>query len=113
MQLVPFRSFNKELGTFEKELDKLLKRFSGETLFDSPFKNEWMPSVDISETKDTYVVSVELPGMDAKDVSVTLSDDFLTIKGEKKEETEEKRRITIFPSASLDHSSALSSFQPE
>jgi HSP20 family protein len=49
------------------------------------------PRVDVTETDNDIRVSVELPGMDEKDVEVTLSRDALTIKGEKKEETETKR----------------------
>ena len=51
---------------------------------------EWAPSVDVSETKDNFVVKAELPGLDAKDVNVSISGDMLTIKGEKKKEEEEK-----------------------
>jgi HSP20 family protein len=42
--------------------------------------------VDINETKDKYVVTAEIPGMGAKDFNVTLSDNVLTVKGEKKSE---------------------------
>ena len=54
------------------------------------FTEEWLPSVDILETKKNFIVKAELPGLDAKDVSVNLSGDLLTIKGEKKKEEEEK-----------------------
>lgn len=50
------------------------------------------PSVDISETEDEVQVAAELPGMTEKDVEVSLDDDLLTIKGEKKAEHEEKKR---------------------
>ena len=42
--------------------------------------------MDINETKDKYVVTAEIPGMGAKDFSVTLNDYLLTVKGEKKSE---------------------------
>jgi len=48
------------------------------------------PRVNVSETDKDVTVSAELPGMDEKDVEVTLDDDVLTIRGEKKEEHEEK-----------------------
>jgi len=51
-----------------------------------------IPSVDIAEKDDCYEVTAELPGMEEKDVEVRLSDGALTIKGEKKEEKEEKRK---------------------
>jgi len=49
-----------------------------------------MPSVDVSETKNNFVVKAELPGLEAKDVNVSISADVLTIKGEKKTTEEEK-----------------------
>ena len=52
--------------------------------------NGWEPDVDILETKDDFVISAELPGLSKKDLSLTLEDDILTLKGEKvREATEE------------------------
>ncbi len=48
------------------------------------------PNVDVTDTEKAIRVSAELPGIDEKDVEVTLTKDALTIKGEKKEEKEEK-----------------------
>ena len=50
------------------------------------------PSTDVSESDDEIEVSVELPGMDEKDIEVSLTNDVLTIRGEKKAEKEEKRK---------------------
>ena len=50
------------------------------------------PSVDVSETDDEVQVTADLPGLTEKDVEVTLEDGALTIRGEKKEEREEKKR---------------------
>jgi HSP20 family protein len=49
------------------------------------------PALDISETEKEIVAKAELPGIDPKDVAVTLRDNVLTIKGEKKFEGEEKK----------------------
>jgi HSP20 family protein len=46
--------------------------------------------VDVAEMEDEIKVSAELPGLDNEDIDVSLSDDVLTISGEKKEEKEEK-----------------------
>ena len=43
----------------------------------------WAPSVDISERKDAYLVSAELPGVKADDVEITFEDGLLTIQGER------------------------------
>jgi len=48
------------------------------------------PAVNLVESENEYRVTAELPGMDAKDVEVSMSGDILAIKGEKKEEREEK-----------------------
>ena len=42
---------------------------------------EWFPSIDVSETKNDIVVKVELPGMDQKDINISLSDGHLIIIG--------------------------------
>ena len=43
----------------------------------------WAPALDISERKDAYLVTVELPGVEADDLQVTLEDSLLTIQGER------------------------------
>ena len=86
-----------ELTTWKpfRELDKM--RSEMDRLWDSFFEGrpqvrfgEWFPTLDVSETKNDLVVKVELPGMDQKNIDVSLSDGHLTIKGEKKKEKEEK-----------------------
>lgn len=51
-----------------------------------------MPSLDLSETDGAYKVSAELPGMDEKDIELSIDNGMLTIKGEKREEKEEKTK---------------------
>jgi HSP20 family protein len=46
--------------------------------------NGWEPDVDILETKDDFVISAELPGLQKEDLSLTLEDHTLTLRGEKK-----------------------------
>lgn len=85
------------------------KPFGGQSLFDEPpfgdmFRRfflqsfpkadlpegmSWQPKVNVTENADSYVVRAEVPGVKAEDVKVTLTDDVLTIQGEKKRE--EKR----------------------
>ncbi len=58
-----------------------------------PFESRlgtFAPNIDVSESDKEIKVSAELPGMDEKDIEVSLSNDMLTIKGEKKEEKEDK-----------------------
>lgn len=51
-----------------------------------------MPAVDIIEKADAYEITAELPGMDEKNIEVKLSNGNLTIKGEKRDEREEKKK---------------------
>ena len=51
----------------------------------------WMPAVDIREEDDRFVLSADIPGVERKDVEVTMEDGVLTIKGERHAETEDKR----------------------
>jgi len=55
-----------------------------------PLPAEFAPAVDVKETPDQIVVKAEVPGMDAKDINISVTGDVLTIKGEKKSEREEK-----------------------
>jgi HSP20 family protein len=71
-------------------MDRLWHRLGGETALSRTFGETWSPSVDISETKDNFVVKAELPGLEAKDINVSISGEVLTINGEKKAEKEEK-----------------------
>lgn len=88
--------------SFRTEMDRLFDRFAGvgfpslsrmfdggngafETAFSVP-----SPAVDITEDETGYKLSAELPGMAEKDIEVSVVDDTLTIKGEKKQETEKK-----------------------
>ena len=89
MELMPWRPFG-EIGSLRKEMDNLWSRFFRETPSMRAFTEEWLPSVDISETRKNFIVKADLPGLDAKDVKVSLSGDLLTINGEKEKEEEEK-----------------------
>ncbi len=50
------------------------------------------PRFEVAETEKAVQVTAELPGMDEKDIEVTLDDNVLTVKGEKKQEREEKNK---------------------
>lgn len=55
-----------------------------------PKEPSWTPAMDLTERKDKFVVTMELPGIKVEDVDVSVSDSTLTIKGEKKTEKEVK-----------------------
>ena len=87
MKLVPWRPF-RELTPFRDEIDRLFEDFWGR--WPAVLEREWAPALDVSETEDKVLVKVELPGIDPKDIEVTVQGDLLTIKGERKQEKEEK-----------------------
>jgi HSP20 family protein len=50
----------------------------------------WSPRLDVSETENALEIVADLPGLEKQDISVSLEDNLLTIKGERKEEKESK-----------------------
>jgi len=89
-----------------REIDQLFDEFDGgvwrwpfrRSFFDiEPFRRieavfGAAPAVDVTETDKAYEIAAELPGMSDKNVEVKLADSVLTIKGEKQEEKEEKKK---------------------
>ena len=79
----PFRSLF-------QEVQKTFEDFSRRTPFARFGSDLLSPKIDVAESKDAVEVTAELPGVEEKDVDVTLVDDVLTIRGEKKTEREEQ-----------------------
>lgn len=78
--------------TLDGDMDRFLNHLNTD-FFDFrtiPEQNHF-PKVDVTETKNEFSISAELPGMDDKDIDVTLGDGTLTLKGEKKVEKEDKQ----------------------
>ena len=89
------RDYDDLYPAFVREMDRLLGRFFNSFESESfgdlyAMGGDFMPSVDVRETKKEIKITAELPGMDEDDIDITLSKDSLTIRGEKKEETEDK-----------------------
>ncbi len=82
------------LSRFRAEMDNLMEGFfHGFTPFPSTLDADgFAPRVDVVDSDKEIKVLAELPGMDEKDIEVSLSRDELTIKGEKKEEKEERSK---------------------
>ena len=94
MKLVPLRRSDlaRPWPTLRNEVNRLFDDFFNSEFFTEPFRGltEWSPALDLSETGEAIVFKAELPGIGPDDVEVLLQDDVLTIKGEKKEERNEK-----------------------
>ncbi|MFO7963119.1 MAG: Hsp20/alpha crystallin family protein [Desulfobacterales bacterium] len=87
-ELTPWRR-QTAVRPYWRGLDDMFDRFLGEM---APAERawEWTPSVDVSETDGNVQIKAELPGMEAKDIDVNVSGDVLTLRGEKKQEEEQK-----------------------
>lgn len=91
MDRLPVR-IGRQGGVFDslrREFNQLFDRFWSGQL--EPMQlSRWVPAVDISETDDAVLVQAEVPGLDPEDIDVSVADNVLTIKGEKKECREER-----------------------
>lgn len=82
------------LSAMRDEMDRVFESFErGWPRWPALFRRDGaipVPELDVRENTNSIVIEAELPGVDEKDVSVTLANGMLTIKGEKKNEKEEK-----------------------
>ena len=86
----PWSMFDK----FQEELGRLglldpANRESMEGDNSNIVTSHWRPAVDIREEKDRYVIIADLPGVDPKDIEITMEQGVLTIKGERESKKEE------------------------
>ena len=94
----PFENLRREIDRLFDDWDGgLLRSPFRRSLFEAPSwrgESAWpsVPAVDIAETEKGYEITAELPGMDEKNIEVKFADGVLTIKGEKQEEKEEKKK---------------------
>jgi HSP20 family protein len=89
----------RELGSFPSDILSMQREMNRmfDSLFHSGLPDEtalppttWSPAVDIAEHDDGYVVKMEIPGVDKNDVKITMQDNTLTVRGEKKQERESR-----------------------
>lgn len=77
------------LFNFHNQMEKVFGDFfaahDGETDMEG---TSWMPTVDVSETENGFEIRAELPGVSENDVNVSVTDNRLTIKGEKRQDAE-------------------------
>jgi HSP20 family protein len=90
--------------TLREEVDRLFEDFGSDNFWRRPFRSLAVfeknalqklaakPAVDISESEKAYEITAELPGLDERNIEVSVASGCLTIKGEKKEETEDKQK---------------------
>jgi HSP20 family protein len=80
------------LHSFQREMNRMLDQFFHGDIFEETtgMGPVYSPAIDFTETKDSYVIKAELPGMKKEDVKVTINNNILSIIGEKKSEYEKK-----------------------
>jgi HSP20 family protein len=83
----------RELTSLQNEMNRLFSTF-----FDAPTTGgdggtmrRWVPSMDLVETDEHFVLRADLPGLSEGDVSIELEDNVLTVSGERKAEHEDKQ----------------------
>ena len=88
------RDYDNPVLAIQDEMNRMFDRFFTDPFDLAPYDREWMaefnPKVDVSETEKEVKVVAELPGMDEKDIQLSLEHDTLVISGEKKSESEDK-----------------------
>jgi len=75
----PTRQFH-----FHHDADNLVDRFLGRATDEADQGSSWLPAAEGRIENGTYVIQLALPGVDPKDVKVSLMDNVLTVKGERK-----------------------------
>lgn len=84
----------KELMNIEREFNRLFDSFGsrfGLRDTDEDFENAvWSPLTDISEDDDKYVLNMDIPGVEKKDVKISYKNGNLIVSGERKQESEDK-----------------------
>ncbi len=85
-------------------LDRLQRDLNGTGLYEGLFSDRtdadnsniatshWRPAVDISEEEDRFVIHADLPGVDPKDIEITMENGVLTLKGERTVEDKEESK---------------------
>ncbi len=77
--------------SLQNEIDRLFENFTaGFPSLGNGMTNVTLPNIDVSETDKEIDITAELPGLEEKDVQINVSDNILTIRGEKKAEKEQK-----------------------
>ena len=87
--MAPQRPAFDVFGSLQRQIDRLFEDFTP-AFATSPSVTEVRTRMDLAETNEGLELTVELPGLEEKDVQVAVSDGVLTVSGEKKFETEKK-----------------------
>lgn len=79
------------ITVLRREMDRLFETFAPGIAFGGWAEGRFLPDSDYAETDKEIVVTAELPGVDPKDVDISLQNNLLTIRGEKRSQRDEKK----------------------
>ncbi len=85
-------SFPSDMVSLQREMNRVFDSFFNGVDEPGLLNGTWAPAVDVAEGEDSYTVKMELPGVKKDDVKITLESNILTIRGEKKAESEVKEK---------------------
>jgi len=95
MNALTRRNDNSFLNSWQKEMNNLIQRFNRD--FDlGTNTEEQFPKIEIKERNNGYLVKAEIPGMEEKDLTVSLEENQLILEGEKKSETTKDEKGRYF-----------------
>jgi len=79
---------------FRREMENMMEKFFGDETGNGKFTvaKAWSPRVDVEETEKEILIKADLPGVEPKAVEITVQDGVLLVRGEKREEKEERKK---------------------
>ena len=86
MQLIRYQPW----GAFDL-VDRLMAGHHGRFAADTAAAAEWAPSVDIKEEAERFVIHADVPGVDPKDIEISMEDGVLSLSGERKSEIRDQQ----------------------
>jgi HSP20 family protein len=90
MAVVQWRPL-RDVFSLQEEINRMFDELVGRPPVERREERQtWTPAVDVYETKDAMVVEIEAPGIDKKDLHLSIQDNVLTVKGERRWQQEKK-----------------------
>lgn len=97
MAITRWQSWREEIDTLRHQMDQVLNNLGGWLQGEQRFHPltkigtaDWGPSVELKETETEIVLKAQIPGVEAKDLEVQVSEDMVSIAGEHQEETQKQ-----------------------
>ena len=97
MTITRYNPWQVQGSNFQDEIRNVFDRFfnADETDQSNVVTSQWTPRVDIKEEDNRFVILADIPGVDPKDIEITMEKGILSIKGERKaESTEQNGKLT-------------------